>query len=91
LAYIYDQVGCLAGEAKAIVSSHLKELSHILVNTLESIQFDNDAEGKRKMTLKICLAHAICIAIKRLRDFCEALNQLDQFDATIYLPVDYQN
>jgi hypothetical protein len=44
------------------------------VNSLESIQFDNDAEGKRKMTLKICLAHATCIAVKRLRDFCEALN-----------------
>lgn len=90
MAYIYDQVGTLAGEGKAIVSLYLKELSHILVQSVETTQFDNDAEGKRKTTVKICLAHAICIAVKRIRDFCEAVDQLQSFDATVYLPVDYQ-
>jgi len=60
------------------------------VSLLDTVSFDNDAEGKKKTSIKICLAHALCIAIKRQRDFCESINQLGSFDSSVYLPADYQ-
>jgi len=59
------------------VSTHLQELARLLARTLDAITFENDSEGKRKTAIKICLAHAVCIAIKRIRDFCDSTQRLD--------------
>jgi hypothetical protein len=57
------------------------------MNILDGVEFANDNEGKKKSTIKICLAHAVCVSVKRLKDFSDDLSQA--FDSTVYLPEEY--
>ena len=50
------------------VSKNLQEMTSIFVNTLESIEFTDDAQGKKKFTLRISMAHSICKCIQKLRE-----------------------
>lgn len=56
----------------------------------DAVALDNDSEGKRRTSFKITFAHAICVALKLVRDFCDSIGHLKEFDATLYLPVDFQ-
>ena len=40
----------------------------MFVNTLEQIDFTDDAQGKKKFTVRISMAHSICKCIQRLRE-----------------------
>ena len=50
------------------VSKNLLEMTSIFSNTLESIDFTDDAQGKKKLVLRISMAHSICTCIQKLRE-----------------------
>ena len=50
------------------VSKNLQEMTSIFVNTLESIEFTDDAQGKKKFIMRISMAHSICKCIAKLRE-----------------------
>lgn len=50
------------------MSKNLLEMTSIFVNTLESIEFTDDAQGRKKFSLRISMAHSICKCIGKLRE-----------------------
>lgn len=50
------------------VSKNLQEMTAIFTNTLDSIEFTDDPQGKKKFILRISMAHSICTCIMKLRE-----------------------